>query len=210
MTREEWLEAMMGELRFEFIRAKFALPKGIRLSVGWSSRGAKSARALKTVGQCWSREVSTDEHIEIFIMPHQDDLVEVGATLVHELCHAAVGVEHKHDRVFGRCAKAMGLVGKLTGTTAGPELTKLLVKLADKVGPYPHARMDVSCGVRSGDGDEKKQGTRLLKVLCPECGYTIRVTQKWLEVGFPTCPCGEVMVEPGEESPLKGVLVPLV
>ncbi len=38
-----------------------------------------------------------------------------------------------------------------------------------------------------------KQGTRMLKVICPADGYTIRTTNKWLQVGFPTCPCGTVM-----------------
>lgn len=34
----------------------------------------------------------------------------------------------------------------------------------------------------------KKQATRLLKAVCPECGYTIRVTQKWASQGLPVCP----------------------
>jgi hypothetical protein len=47
-----------------------------------------------------------------------------------------------------------------------------------------------------GDGDEEApannrpptQSTRLLKVACGECGYTVRVTSKWLEKGAPGCP----------------------
>ena len=31
-----------------------------------------------------------------------------------------------------------------------------------------------------------------IKAECPECGYIIRVTQKWIDdAGLPTCPCGE-------------------
>jgi len=41
----------------------------------------------------------------------------------------------------------------------------------------------------------KKQGCRLLKVVC-ECGCVVRMTRKWLdEVGPPTCGCGGAMVE---------------
>jgi len=41
----------------------------------------------------------------------------------------------------------------------------------------------------------KKQGCRLLKVVC-ECGCVVRMTRKWLdEVGPPTCGCGSAMVE---------------
>ncbi len=36
--------------------------------------------------------------------------------------------------------------------------------------------------------DGKKQATRLLKAVCPDCGYTIRVTSKWAALGLPVCP----------------------
>ncbi len=32
--------------------------------------------------------------------------------------------------------------------------------------------------------------TRLLKCQCENCGYTIRVTRKWMATGLPTCVCG--------------------
>ncbi len=34
----------------------------------------------------------------------------------------------------------------------------------------------------------EKQSTRLKKVYCRHCGYTARVTQKWLDLGVPACP----------------------
>jgi hypothetical protein len=34
----------------------------------------------------------------------------------------------------------------------------------------------------------------MLRLECPACGYTCRTTAKWIEVGLPTCPCGEEMV----------------
>ena len=33
----------------------------------------------------------------------------------------------------------------------------------------------------------KKQSTRMLRCRCMDCGYTLRTTQKWIEVGVPTC-----------------------
>src|SRR3989441_1526720 len=38
------------------------------------------------------------------------------------------------------------------------------------------------------DDRPKKQSTRLLKAECPECGYTIRLTKGWADLGLPTCP----------------------
>ena len=38
------------------------------------------------------------------------------------------------------------------------------------------------------DDRPKKQSARMLKAECPECGYTIRLTKKWADVGLPSCP----------------------
>ena len=46
----------------------------------------------------------------------------------------------------------------------------------------------------------KVQSTRLLKALCPDCGYVIRVTAKWVEVGLPVCPCGATFEAAGAEA----------
>jgi hypothetical protein len=35
--------------------------------------------------------------------------------------------------------------------------------------------------------------TRQRKVTCPDCGYTVRMARSWMQVGLPTCPCGEGM-----------------
>ena len=32
-----------------------------------------------------------------------------------------------------------------------------------------------------------------VKIECPEDGYTVRTTSKWLDIGLPTCPCGTEM-----------------
>lgn len=45
--------------------------------------------------------------------------------------------------------------------------------------------------------------TRLRKCECPECGYTIRVTRRWLAVGLPGCPCGETMRCPDAEDYMR-------
>lgn len=39
----------------------------------------------------------------------------------------------------------------------------------------------------------EKQGTRLLKCQCATCGYTVRVTRKWLGLaGPPICPTDNI------------------
>lgn len=105
--------------------------------------------------------------------------------LVHELVHAADDCRSGHKGAFRRLATAIGLTGRMTATVAGPELAARLHALAEELGPYPHAALDASM--------RKKQSTRMLKVVCPDCGYAVRTTNKWLEIGVPTCPCGTEM-----------------
>ena len=82
--------------------------------------------------------------------------------------------------------KEIGLEGKPTATHAGTELVETLKKVSAKVGEFPHAAIDPKT-------QGKKQTTRLIKAECPECGYVVRVTNKWLEVGYPVCPDGDEM-----------------
>ncbi len=53
---------------------------------------------------------------------------------------------------------------------------------------YPHRTLDVTVNAR-------KQSTRLLRIVCPACGYTARTTRHWLDRGLPTCPCGSLLTE---------------
>jgi hypothetical protein len=85
-------------------------------------------------------------------------------------------------------ATAIGLVGKMTATTVGEELLPKLTAIAERLGDYPHSVLKPS-------GKEKVQTTRMLKLECPEDGYIVRTTAKWLDVGYPSCPCGTEMEE---------------
>lgn len=185
MTREEYLIACIEELRTDFIKVGAELPSKIRVSCGWPSKGALATKRQR-VGECWSATCSGDETFELFVSPALKDSIEVLATLVHEACHAAVGVEAKHGSAFRKVAKALGLTGKMTETKAGDELVERLKLLVEKHGEFPHAELKHS-------NAPKKQTTRLRPVECPECGYLCRVTAKWLRVGLPVCPCGTEM-----------------
>jgi len=187
-TREQWLTELTDKLRPSFAAVDYPLPEKIRASCGFPSRGALAEKA-KRVGEAWSSEQSEDQHFETFVTPMVSDPLEVAAIQVHELCHCAAGLACKHGKPFTTVARAIGLVGKMTAIDAGEVLLIALEGFVEEIGPYPHAKLVHS-------SNPKKQGTRMLKVVCPklECGYTVRTTKKWLEVGVPTCPCGGVMV----------------
>jgi hypothetical protein len=180
MTREQWLNKALDEMRPWFVDAGDPLPEKIRISVGWmGGRGRKSS----TIGQCWHPDQVEDKTPAIFIVPTLNDPIRILDVLVHEGVHAAGKFNHRKE--FSDLAKKLGLEKPWTATHAGEELKKRLTELAEKLGPFDHAaiRKDAI----------KRQTTRLLKVMCHSCGYVARITAKWIDYGFPTCPCGEEM-----------------
>lgn len=183
-TREAWLIAGIEALRPLFAETSTELPADIRVSCGFP--GGKSFR--KVIGQCWPTKAG-DGVPHVFISPTLAAPVDVLATLAHELIHAWDDCKSGHKAAFGNVARAIGLEGKMTATTAGADLVAKLTAIAEALGEYPHKAINL------GAGDVKKQTTRMRKVTCPTDGYTARTTAKWLEVGLPSCPCGAQMEE---------------
>ena len=197
MTREEWLNKLTDSLRPLFASAGGKIPEQVRTTCGWPSQGAKATKTRR-LGECWGAESSGDQHFEIFITPLLDDGNEVAGTLVHELCHAALGIKEGHRAKFKKLATGLGLEGKMASTTVGDDLKITLAKLIEEIGPYPHAKLSLK--------EKKKQGTRMLKVVCPDpaCGWSARTTQKWVDVGLPTCCCGKRMEVEEQKKPPEG------
>lgn len=189
-NREAWLTELAFRLQPLVGRP---LPK-IRVACAWPSTRAKSGGRI---GEHWHCEVSRDGVHEIMITPLMDDPIQVAETVLHEILHAVLPKGAGHKKPFKELMKVVGLEGKPTATYAGEELAKKLKEITDDLGPYPHGAMDMS--------GRKKQGTRLLKAICPECGYTIRLTNKWIEeAGFPICPVCNVQMtdDEAEDNPL--------
>ena len=192
-TREAWLISCVDLLRPDFERVGTSVPDKIRASCGWPSKSGLAAKKRR-IGEAWSARCSGDETFEVFISPVLKDAQLVLATLVHEIVHCAVGVEQGHKGPFKRIATAIGLEGKMTDTTAGPELLKRIEEIVAEVGPYPHAELKSS-------NAPKKQTCRQRKVVCQECGCICRMSRKAIdEVGCPTCACGGQMVESDDDE----------
>ena len=186
-TREEWLTEGIALLNSEVFAAVGETVPAVRVSVGWpGGRGSKNS----VIGQCWASRAAGDNVAQIFISPVLEDGVRVLDVLVHELIHAIDDCQSGHRGRFAKIARAVGLEGKLTATAAGEALSVKLSGILAKLGDFPHAAL-VNATANSGP---KKQGTRMLKVECPADGYIVRTTQKWLDLGVPTCPCGTEMV----------------
>ena len=197
-TREAWLEHAV-DLILEKYRDVFSTHFGedgldhlehLKVSTGFPSRGGLT----KVIGECWKAKASEDETTHhIFINPRLTEIVEVIATLAHEMVHAADDGEHKHKGPFVKAVREMGLEGKATATIAGAAFGEWARSLGETLGAYPHTGLVPLMEV-------KKQGTRMLKLEADCCGYIVRTTQKWIEIGLPSCPCGNEMVVEGKEE----------
>lgn len=183
-TREAWLQAFADKARPHFEAAGAPIPSNVRCSIGFSSKGVRSNR----IGECWADVVSQDQHFEIFIVPAlQSDSARIADILTHELVHAAVGIAAGHGPKFRKVATALGLEGKMTATTAGDRWREWALPILEELGPLPGA----SLGGSAASSAPKKQTTRMLKVECPDCGFSFRTTAKHLEAHDElTCPTG--------------------
>ncbi len=180
-NRETWLNFMAARLAPTFAERGAPLPAQIRIAIGFPSTGSRGKR----IGECWDKTASRDGSFEILIRPDIDAPTEAAAILTHELCHAAAGIEAGHGRPFKRIAEAMGLIGPMKSTTAGPEFLALVAPILADAGPLPHARLNLS-GLTT---KPKKQTARMIKCTCGECGYVVRTSKKWIdEKGAPHCP----------------------
>jgi hypothetical protein len=115
--------------------------------------------------------------------------------LTHELIHAAVGLDAGHNAHFKRVSTSLGLTGKATATIAGEGWYSWALPIIEELGELPYGAL--SGGESSA---RKKQGTSLLKLECPVCGFLARVTKKHIAPhAFLNCPVpdcsGELVCE---------------
>jgi len=180
-ARETWLQDAIEVMSpwFKQVGAN-PVPK-IRVACAWAKRAPKGS-----IGWCWHKEVSAVGINEIQISPEIDDPEKVLHVLLHEMVHASDNGASGHKGYFRTTAKALGLTGKMTATVPDDELKVRLEALAMALGPYPHAALNPMSRIG-------KQTTRMLKVVCPDDGYTLRTTKKWIDLGLPSCPCGQEM-----------------
>jgi hypothetical protein len=186
MTREQWLNRIAEHAAKEIFKpAGYKVPKNIRYTCGFPSKGALAMRTQR-IGECWSDSASGDNTFEISVSPVIADGLRAADILVHEMVHATVGLKAGHKGPFRKCAEAVGLRGKMTATVAGEELKAKLGAIIEKVGQYPHA------GLRAGR-TMRAASKGMIKLECPCCKeegerFIVRIGEHSLNRGAPLCP----------------------
>src|SRR5688572_10729408 len=186
MNREAWLNAAVDKFRPFFLGQNLKVPD-LYVSCGFPSRNATGTKK-RAIGECWDGLQSADKKPQLFISPFLVDPIQPGgvlATLAHEIIHATIGCEAKHGAKFVAAMKKIGLEGKPTATVAGELLIEKMKLITEELGAYPHSELKL---VR----ERKVQTTRMKKVVCAcdGCEFTVRMSQKWIDVGLPICPLG--------------------
>lgn len=186
-TREDWLTAAVGELKPFFLLNGVSISDKIRVSCALPSNAKRTN--FKSVGECFPNTNSADAHFEIFISPVLADPIKVFETLIAMLCHTANGALN-HGKPYQKIADAMLLLpngtqsARYKSVTHGDAFVQAYKQIIESLGAYVHAELSASVG--------KKQSTRMLKCVCPSCGYTVRLTSKWAykngNLNLPICP----------------------
>jgi hypothetical protein len=178
-TREEWLTAAVTELRPMFDASGNPIAQAIRVTCGYPYTASRSG----TLGETHADIESADGSIETMISPELADPAEVFLELLAQLSHAADGAMGLNS-TYGAVCTAMGLLPdgpaskRWARTVAGPDCGERYSAIIECLGDYPHAALARA---------RKVQSTNMLKLICPSCGYVVRSTNKWINLGLPIC-----------------------
>lgn len=180
-TREAWLQDAAGELSPLIEAASgHTLPANLRVACGFPSTFRRSG----ALGETFQAKDSADGATEILISPTLSKPAEVLAVLIRQLMQT---VAHGNAGHLSACCAAAGIIPGKPNTVPALLIAaqSAVDSIAQALGEYPHAELSLA--------DRPKAPTRLLKGLCPSCGYTIRLSAKWAKQGMPTCPCGDLL-----------------
>lgn len=186
-TREEWLVAAVDMLRPSFEKHSGKIPEKVKVSIGFPPKGGMAKR--RTLGVCFIPEASADGNPQIYINPTIDQIGgEDGilSVLVHELVHACG--RRGHGREFKELAVAVGLEGRMASSTASVQLQDYFMHMMEILGSFPHSNI---LNVSSAIG-QKPDKCRMHKCECEDCGYTVRIANKWIDMGVPNCPMCDI------------------
>ncbi len=183
--------------------------KAIKLVYGAGGPGLRGS----TYFEAWKNgKKTTSPFVEICAFGESQH-PQLAGTTIHELGHVLAGPGHGHGKGWKDACKVLGLrISEAAGqeyqkTDFDDDLWRALkgIKKPTDGAPCGSRRgsgIDITlrpCGMgigtRGGKARGPGSGSRLLKVTCEDCGYTCRVTRKWLDVGPPHCPNHGAMVE---------------
>jgi len=171
-AREQYIYAFLNWAHDELFPSEDRPP--LRIGFG-QPPGTRPTRNRRILGACFKRAASSDGVNEMFLCPTEDDTMRMLVTALHEYCHAIDDNESGHRGNFVRLAKSAGMQAPWTETPPSPELQELLDWYVAEYGDIPAGHLTATARVKP------KQGTRMLKASCNNCGFTVRASAKHID-----------------------------
>jgi len=182
-----------------FKKNGYTLPLNVKVSIGLQQH-------KQAIGSTYHPAIGSG-YYHIFIAPKiAKDAYLVFTTLIHEAIHTLF---FNHKIEFSTCAKAVGLLKPWTATTGSDELEASITqwledkeikwyepKLSDITDISPIGRPKGSPDGTRPIGSPPTQTARMIKLICPDCGYIVRTSRSNITTkGYPTCACGTKFIE---------------
>jgi len=183
-TREQWLDAAVAAIRARIPE----IGSRIRCAPGFPRTFTRSG----TVAEVIPDTDSQDGHFEVLIAPTLADPEGVFVALLGQVLHTLPGALTVASRAYRDALTNWGLAIEGQDVSPTADFIEHWQGDIDGLGPYPHAAVTVAT--------RKVQSTRMLKLTCPQCGYIVRTTGKWLAQGLPTCHDGAQFVAESTEG----------
>lgn len=203
ITHEAYIANVAAIAASRLDREDAAKLAGIKLTYGKGPGGVRGV----TYYNAWSNGDESHAFCEICASGESSEL-QVAGTTIHELAHVVAGWNAGHGPAWKAACKRLGLrraiaAGQEYSLAAfAPDVRHAVAKLDKPTDGQPVAALSgktqkpctAGIGTRGGKSRGVGSGSRMLKVSCPNDGYTVRATAKWLELGAPKCGiCGEDM-----------------
>jgi hypothetical protein len=177
-TRESWLTEAAQHLKEKyFVARNYEFPEKVFISCGFAFKSTKA------IGQCFPKEATQNESVQIFVCPSEADPVRVLAILLHEMIHAHLGSGKGHGREFKKVWKDLGFSGKVTTLSLDPESTLVseLTEVASHLGDYPHSPVSKSVGMAKEEGEGKKESRKIRFYSTQDTKFRVSMSRKLFE-----------------------------
>ena len=174
LDRENWLtEAAQFILddKIEPLMNGRDYPAPYRISIGYPPRSRGNSKVIAT---CIKSEASAGGFSELFVSPKLGESIPILEALAHELVHYSDDCASGHRHHFARVARKIGLIGKLTSTSANPDLIKYLESIIETLGEIPHDAINLEVA-------KPRQTTRMIKLICHRCSFNFRASQTQID-----------------------------
>lgn len=228
MNREAWLNAVAAKMAPRYAELGYPLPP-FRISIGFTSHGMNSNANAECWSDKASADGHFEILIRPDVDDPMYAAALTAHELTHAAVGLREGHKGKFVEVMKALGLTKPFTSTVpteafnnwvrpfveeVGPFPHAKLNWLPAGLLDGIllGKKTPGRTKVAKGVRDGLQDDeleeiitsakKKQTTRLKKAECGLCGYTVRLTQKWIDVGLPLCPKHRTPMElaAGEEE----------